>query len=65
MDTAINEGLRRGQTEGRAIGLAEGRVEGRVERDIEIARNMKKDGVDLTIIAKYTGLSAEEIESLN
>ena len=34
------------------------------EAKAEIARNMKKDGVDLQTIAKYTGLSREEIERL-
>ena len=30
----------------------------------EIAREMKADGVPVTTIAKYTGLSTEEIERL-
>ena len=56
METAINKGIRRGQTEGR--------TQGRAERDIEIAQSMKKDGVDLLVIAKYTGLSPDEVERL-
>jgi len=36
----------------------------RLEGIIEIARKMKTDGVDPKIIAKYTGLSPEEIERL-
>jgi len=43
----------------------EGEAKGRAERDAEIARNMKKDGVELSVIAKYTGLSPEEIERLD
>ena len=46
-----------GETKGLAKGLAKGRVEGRAERDIEIARNMKREGFDLSTIAKITGLS--------
>lgn len=42
----------------------EGREEGREEEKIEIARNMKKDGLPVDQIAKYTGLSVEEIEQL-
>lgn len=33
-------------------------------RAIEIAREMKKDGMSSTLIAKYTGLSIEQIEAL-
>jgi len=46
-------------------GEAKGRAEGRNERELEIAQNMKKDGVDPNVIAKYTGLSADELERLN
>jgi len=56
MKTAISEG--------EAKGRVEGRTEGRSEREIEIARNMKRDGVGSDVIAKYTGLSPEEIERL-
>ena len=41
---------------------AKGRIEGRAEEKLEIARSMKKDGVGTDVIAKYTGLSLEEIE---
>ena len=40
---------------------AKGRAEGKTEEKTEIARNMKKDGVTSETIAKYTGLSPEEI----
>ena len=48
------------KSESRAEGKAEGRAEGRAD----IARAMKMDGVDLSVIAKYTGLSPEEIDQL-
>jgi predicted transposase/invertase (TIGR01784 family) len=60
LETARIEGESRGRAEGRA----EGRTEGRAERDIEIARSMKKDGIDPAVIAKYTGLSLTEIKRL-
>ncbi len=60
METAISEGLAKGRAEGRA----EGRVEGRVEEKIEIARNLKKKGLDITLIAETTGLSPKEIKRL-
>jgi predicted transposase/invertase (TIGR01784 family) len=68
------EGIAEGRVEGRAKGLEEGRVEGRtegreegrikglVEGKLETARNLKKLGVELSLIIKATGLTAEEIE---
>ena len=42
----------------------EGLVKGRNERNIEIARNLLKNNVDLSIIIDSTGLSEEEIKKL-
>jgi len=39
-------------------------LEGEEKKAREIALDMKKDGVALDIIIKYTKLSAEEIEKL-
>ena len=52
-------------TEGEAIGMEKGMEKGRAEGKIEIARNMKSDGVDPKVIAKYTGLPPDEIERLS
>jgi predicted transposase/invertase (TIGR01784 family) len=38
--------------------------EGKVEEKVEIAKGMKKDGMDILLIIKYTGLSKEEIEKI-
>jgi hypothetical protein len=46
--------------EARQEGLDEGKAEGRVET----ARKMKVDGLDVALIAKYTGISVEEIKKL-
>ena len=43
----------------------QGEKKGRAESLIETARKMKSDGMDVTLIAKYTGLSAKEIEDLH
>ena len=43
---------------------AEGHAEGKAEEKTEIARNMKKKGLDPTLIAEMTGLSSEEIKRL-
>lgn len=37
---------------------------GKQERNIEIAKNMLKDGISKDKISRYTGLSVEEIEKL-
>ena len=41
-----------------------GREEGIKETQISMAKNMKNDKVDFYTIAKYTGLSIEEIKNL-
>jgi len=42
----------------------EGEAKGRAEGAVEIARNMKKKGLDPVLIAEMTGLSLDEIERL-
>jgi predicted transposase/invertase (TIGR01784 family) len=67
-EEARTEGL----AEGREVGLAEGRAEGRVEGEkegaknanIATARSMKADGMSVDVIAKYTGLTPDEIDNL-
>ena len=44
--------------------LSQAKEEGIKTRIMEIAKNMLKDEVDISVISKYTGLSKEEIESL-
>ena len=58
------EGLAKGRAEGLAKGRAEGLAKGRAEERIEIARNMKADGMSIELIQKYSGLSPEEIAQL-
>ena len=53
-----------GMHEGEAIGISKGRIEGKTEEKLEIAKNMLQDTDDYWLIAKYTGLSIEEIEGL-
>ena len=62
------EGLAQGKAEGlaqgKAEGLAQGKAEGKAEASRENAKKMKADGVPVELIAKYTGLSPEEIKGL-
>ncbi len=59
-----NSEIGQAQKEGEAKGRAEGKAEGISERNIEIAKSMLKDGIDLEIVMKYTGLSKKEVEEL-
>ena len=59
-----NQGLAKGLAEGLAEGRAEGRAEGEVKANRDNARRMKDDGMSVELIAKYTGLSIEEIAAL-
>ncbi|HBX21236.1 MAG TPA: hypothetical protein DEF88_12390, partial [Porphyromonadaceae bacterium] len=59
------KGRMEGRAEGHREGRAEGHREGRVEGKIEMARNMKAEGLPLTLISKVSGLSVEEIEKLS
>ena len=62
------EGLKEGRAEGLEKGLkkgrAEGKAEGKAEEKYAIARGMKADGMAVKTIAKYTGLTVDEIEKL-
>ena len=64
LNTAKADGLAEGREEGRAEGLAEGEVKGRNEEKIRIAKALKENGVADNIIAATTGLSEEQIATL-
>ena len=53
-----------GREEGRAVGLEEGRAVGFEEGRFSVARKMKHDNIPVGIIAKYTGMTPEEIAAL-
>ena len=48
----------------RLDGEAVGEARGETNKALEIARSMKKDGIDPAVIAKHTGLSLTEIKRL-
>ena len=60
MDTAYMKGEKKGLEKG----LEKGRAEGRAEGILETARKMKADGLPCETIAKYTGLTTDEITTL-
>ena len=56
MEQGLEQGLEQGRTEGEASG--------RAAEKLEMARAMKEDNKPVDEIARYTGLSAEEIGKL-
>ena len=62
--TARGEGRLDGLAEGLAEGREVGRAEGREEERLDIARNMKAEGMSIPLIAKLTNLEQSVIEKL-
>lgn len=60
LDKAKKDGWKQGFAEGIVEGIAEGIAEGK----LQIARNLKKENVDIHLIAKATGLPVEDIEQI-
>ena len=50
--------------DGRIEGRAEGRAEGEINKAKKIAGDMKKKGLELSLIAELTGLTEEDIQAL-
>ena len=63
-DLGIEQGRSEGFAEGEKIGEERGEASGRAEREIEMARAMKSENIDIETIAKVSGLTREEIEML-
>ena len=57
-------GKKAGKELGKVLGRKEGKVLGRKENAIAIALEMKKEGMPVEQIRKFTKLSLEEIETL-
>ena len=55
-DQGYRDGLSQGKAEGKAEGFSQGKV--------EIAKNLLRNKVDISIIASSTGLTEKEINSL-
>ena len=63
-EAAFSEGKAEGIAEGEARGKAEGKAEGKTETKLEVARKMIADGLERDVVAKYTGLSEEELATI-
>ena len=57
---SYKEGELKGELKGKAEGLAEGELNGKKQA----ALAMLKEGLDIAMVSRITGLSAEEIEKL-
>ena len=53
-----------GLAKGKATGFADGKSTGITEEKFRIAKSMKKSGIDICEISKFTGLSLKELENL-
>ena len=62
--SGFSKGEQSGFTKGETAGLAKGRSEGAAQKQQEIAKNFKKAGLPMDVIAENTGLSVEEVEQL-
>ena len=59
-----NTQLYRATQEGINIGISQGINQGFQQRNMEIAKNLLSQNVDIDVIMKATGLTKEEIEKL-
>ena len=60
----LNREREEGIKEGMEKGIKKGKLEGIKNEKYSIAKSMKKDGADINLISKYTGLNIKEIEKL-
>lgn len=58
------EGKEEGRAEGKLEGKIEGEIKGKIEGKIEVAKNMKRKGIDIATIVEVSGLSKEQVEAL-
>ena len=63
-DKYIDEGIAQGMQIGRNEGMQIGRNEGKYERNIEVAKNLLAQNIDIKTISVATGLTVDEINKL-
>jgi len=64
MKNEREDGYAEGEANGLAKGREEGREEGRNEEKLVIARKMLADGMSIELVAKYSGLTEDEISKI-
>ena len=60
----LTQGLTQGRAEGLTQGLTQGRAEGRAEAKKDIVKSMLSNGLSVEQVAKFSGLTIEEVESI-
>ena len=65
MITFIEEARQSGMKQGFENGMKQGVSQGINQRNMEIAKNLLEQNVDISIIMSATGLKKEEIENLS
>jgi predicted transposase/invertase (TIGR01784 family) len=60
----IEEGIVKGRVEGIEEGIVKGRVDGITETRVENAKNLLSDGIEPERVAKYSGLSLDDVLKL-
>ncbi len=63
-EIGMKRGMKVGKEEGMKVGREEGMKEGMRAGILKTAREMKKEGIDISLIMKITGISEEEIKKL-
>jgi len=58
--SAVRAGIEQGRKEGRSERLEEGEEKG----TLKVARGMKAEGMDISLIIKLTGLTSEQVSRL-
>lgn len=64
VERTLRSSVKREREKGKAEGLKEGMAQGAHDNAISNAKTMKADGMPTALIAKYTGLSEEQISNL-
>jgi len=62
LDKILEEGELRGIEKGFDKGIEKGRTEGIEKGKLETAKNMKAEGIELSVIQKVTGLTDEQLK---
>ena len=63
-DAGFDKGFKAGEEYGMQQGIQQGMQQGIHQEKIAIAKNMKKQNIDIETICKITGLTIEEIKNI-
>ncbi|HLR33906.1 MAG TPA: hypothetical protein VK071_01060 [Tissierellales bacterium] len=64
-EMGIQKGMQEGMQKGIQKGMQEGMRKGIRERNLEITKNLLKEGTEIALVVKATDLSKSEVVKLN